>query len=378
MMDKSKALELLKEAINEIQQFKMLHWDNQEFKLWIDRILDILEVSFGSDSTEYQRFAEAHPTRPRTSSADRSAEKRWYLDEVKMRETALKSIIEKCQILGIEGEGDKGGKVGKMDNKRAIEFLKDEYIKISQLMMLPPNNQEYPVWRDVIIGVLREVFGEDSYEYDMFVNKTKKFGFIGSELTEYRDALKRYDNAILSIIRKNETLGGETMPTLGSDIPKAFIAYGGRSGALDKLCDFLNSLGIQPLVVERLPSMGMLVDEKVGKYQQEADCAIILATGGGIIDEKTRKQHPRLNVIDELARLRKIFPTRTILLLEHGVQLPSNVSGIAYEHFTRQSMDRAFTAIARELTEFGILKAVKPQNGASSSSGDVAPVARLI
>jgi predicted nucleotide-binding protein len=145
--------------------------------------------------------------------------------------------------------------------------------------------------------------------------------------------------------------------------PKAFIAHGGKSGVLDKLREFIQALGIDPLIVELLPSKGMSVDEKVNKYIKDADCGIVLATKGGIVDTTGNKpkQHPRLNVIDEFERLRTTFPNKTILLLEKGVDLPSNISSFTYEPFARQSMDRAFTAIARELTAFGILKATKPQ-----------------
>jgi predicted nucleotide-binding protein len=145
--------------------------------------------------------------------------------------------------------------------------------------------------------------------------------------------------------------------------PKAFIAHGGKSGVLDKLRDFIQALGLDPLVVELLPSKGMSVDDKVNKYIKDADCGIVLATKGGIVDTKGKKQkqHPRLNVIDEFERLRAVFPDKTILLLEKGVDLPSNIAGLTYEPFARQSMDRAFTAIARELTEMKILKALKPQ-----------------
>ncbi len=89
---------------------------------------------------------------------------------------------------------------------------------------------------------------------------------------------------------------------------------------------------------------------------------IVLATRGGIVDTKSGrlKERPRLNTIDEAKRLRAKFPNRTILLLEKGVKLSSNISGLTHESFTRQSMDRAFTAIARELREMGILKMEKP------------------
>ena len=63
-----------------------------------------------------------------------------------------------------------------------------------------------------------------------------------------------------------------------------------------------------------------------------------------------------MNVAEELGRCRIKFPDKTILLLQSGVELPSNDSGIIYEHFTPQSMDRAFIKVAKELRAFGIIK----------------------
>jgi uncharacterized protein (TIGR02391 family) len=95
-MDKKKAIELLQQAINDIPHLAALSWDNQEFKLWRDKILDILEASFGHNSTEYERFSGAFPN---VISFDDQQD---YWDELKMRETALKSIIQKYEILRTE------------------------------------------------------------------------------------------------------------------------------------------------------------------------------------------------------------------------------------------------------------------------------------
>ena len=166
-------------------------------------------------------------------------------------------------------------------------------------------------------------------------------------------------------VGKRDPQTGELLDKSGvtkSEPPKAFIAHGGRSGILVKLREFIEALGIEPVIVELSPTRGMTVDEKVNKYIKDADCGIVLATKGGIVDTTGMKpkQHPRLNVIDELERLRAAFPEKTILLVERGVDLPSNISGLTYEPFVRQSMDRAFTAIARELVEFGILTPTRP------------------
>ena len=262
-MDVNKAVQLLKKALDDMNHLRTLHLGDQQFELWHNKVLDILEVAFGRNSSEYVRFTRAVSVLfPTYTKADQQKEYNRRLDEY---ETALKSILQKYEILGIEEEPLP---IGKENGKQGV-------------MM---NNIQ----------------------------------------------------------------------------PAAFIVHGGRSGVLDKLREFVEALGIKPLIVEMLPSKGMTLADKVKKYQQEADCAIILATRGGIIDTKSGKQHPRLNVIDELSSFWEAFPERVIVLLEKGAELPSNKSGLTYEPFARQSMDRAFIAIARELTEMKILKAVKP------------------
>ena len=153
---------------------------------------------------------------------------------------------------------------------------------------------------------------------------------------------------------KVETAGGTIMGR-----PKAFIAHGGQSGRLRKLCDFLKALGVEPVVAEWSASEGRWTEAHVDKLMRDSDCYIVLAEDGGIIDVKTGAKHPRLNVVDELARSRKKRPRRTILLLEKGVDLPSNVKGIVYERFTKRNMDKAFVKVANELSAFGLIRAIK-------------------
>jgi predicted nucleotide-binding protein len=219
-------------------------------------------------------------------------------------------------------------------------------------------------------GILIELTGK---QYYTILGDTREFWSEGLTSTGYQPSILTALG--FCIDTTNEAIGKlDTTPLTEprpqgvsmEKSPKAFIAHGGRSGILDKLRDFVEALGIKPVIVELSPTRGMTVDAKVEKYIKDADCGIVLATKGGIVDIKgvkkgaKPKQHPRLNVIDELERLRAAFPEKTILLLERGVDLPSNISGLTHEPFVGQSMDRAFTAIARELTAFGILKAVKP------------------
>jgi predicted nucleotide-binding protein len=138
--------------------------------------------------------------------------------------------------------------------------------------------------------------------------------------------------------------------------PKAFIAHGGKSVALDKLCRFVEALGVKALVVEEQPSKAKALDDKVEYYMSEADCAIILAMGN---DEIKGKLYPRQNVIHEIGLAQRTLPERIIYLLEKGTEFPSNIHPKVWESFTQDCMDEAFIAIARELRAFGLINATK-------------------
>lgn len=152
----------------------------------------------------------------------------------------------------------------------------------------------------------------------------------------------------------------EKLQKLSSEPPKAFIAHGGKSEALNKLKEFLVALGVEPLIVEEQPSEGRSVGENVDLYARQADCAIILATKGDI-DGETGRFIPRGNVLMEIGKSQELFKDKIIYLLQAGTKFPTNISEKVWGRFTTQRMDDAFIKIARELHKFGILKAVKPE-----------------
>lgn len=146
---------------------------------------------------------------------------------------------------------------------------------------------------------------------------------------------------------------------IDTEPPKAFIAHKGETGALQKLKDFLDAIGVQYLIAEVKPSDGRSVEGQVTWTYGQADFAIILATKGGVIDKKTRVPYMGMNVADELGRARVVFKNRIILLLEQGVEPHTNISEIVHERFVPQSMDKAFIKIAKELRNWGFLRAEK-------------------
>jgi len=246
-----------------------------------------------------------------------------------------------------------------MDKREAISFLKEKLGEIPYLTSLNYDNHDYPLWHRVIAGILREVFGNNSYEYRGFVEAYPHGSHMGeNKQQKYREELKMRETAILSIIQVHETVGIKTTPDKTTEPPKAFIAHGGDSPALRNLKNFLEALGVQPLVVEEQPSEGRSVGENVDWYAKQADCAIILATKGDI-DGKTGSFIPRGNVLMEIGKLQVIFKDRIIYLLQAGTKFPTNISEKVRERFTTQNMDKAFIKIVKELKKWGFIRVGK-------------------
>ena len=101
-MDKGKAIELLKKEINKIPHLRRLRPDNQKFKLWHDKVYNILEIAFGKSSGEYERFVRAVGVIfiPDTETGWQKE----YNRRLDAYETALKSIVQKYELLGIGTE----------------------------------------------------------------------------------------------------------------------------------------------------------------------------------------------------------------------------------------------------------------------------------
>ena len=138
--------------------------------------------------------------------------------------------------------------------------------------------------------------------------------------------------------------------------PQAFISHGKESVALRKLKEFIETLGIEPLIVKKLPSEDKDLSDKVNTYLTQADFVIILATGDDIVGNQ---KQPRQNVIHEIGLAQKIHPGRIIYLLEEGTIFPSNIRPKVWESFKQRNMMDAFLGIVRELRAYGILEVTK-------------------
>ena len=164
--------------------------------------------------------------------------------------------------------------------------------------------------------------------------------------------------------RKRDARTGESLDKprgRRSEPPKAFVAHEGETKHLDKLRDFLDALGIKPVIAETEASDGRSIERQVDWTQAEADFAVCLATRGKAINKKSGKHYMGLNVADELGRARQVFGNKIILLVQEGVDVHTNTREIVHAKFTAHSMDGAFVKILKELRNWGFVQAAKVQ-----------------
>ncbi|GAH41645.1 unnamed protein product, partial [marine sediment metagenome] len=208
-MEKKRAVELLIQEVDKIPYLKILPSSNNEFRLWLKNVENI--INKGLEAEDKNKYREASQfLRYIRGVHEGDLIKQDYIDEIVRYEIALKSIIQKYEILGTIGEGDKGGEVeNKMNKKVIMTFLNEKMQEISKLETLSPNNIEFPTWCKEIEIFLYKAFGEDSIEYGTFKEAGIIRGIVEDRYTEYRKRMKSRRAALASIVKAHEKLGDE-------------------------------------------------------------------------------------------------------------------------------------------------------------------------
>jgi predicted nucleotide-binding protein len=133
--------------------------------------------------------------------------------------------------------------------------------------------------------------------------------------------------------------------TKATKVNKVFISHGHDEVAKLRLKDFIRErLGMEPVILAEQPDLGLTVVEKLEKYGPECDFALIILTA----DDQTASggARARQNVTHELGFFHGVLGRDRVLLLKQaGVELFSNISGLIYKEFERDSIASVFEDI---------------------------------
>jgi predicted nucleotide-binding protein len=143
---------------------------------------------------------------------------------------------------------------------------------------------------------------------------------------------------------KNDSFGElkkqTTKSTAGTRSNKIFVVHGHDHALKTEAENFLNEIGLEPIVLHKKPDEGQTIIEKFEKHS-DVGYAFILLTPDEIaytieqeeLDDSKRKKEKRArpNVIFEFGYFVGRLGRNRVCCLYKGVELPSDLSGLLYK-----------------------------------------------
>lgn len=228
---------------------------------------------------------------------------------------------------------------------------------------------EFEFWTSRIKNIIRRVYesnesAERLAEFDaaclfrrnpVVINRRNRANIEHYAQNSFEEILPRLEahvRALRNDVFARAEVNAEREYFTSTNRPKVFIAHGGQSDARDFLELYLWRKGYRPIIIEELPSLGKSPDDKVDHYLEMCQFGVIFAElrRASVQDGVP---HPRLNIVDELVRIKKTLNGRFVVLLEEGLSINSDEQ-VTYLVFSLQSLDKPCNFVLQELEAHAI------------------------
>lgn len=169
--------------------------------------------------------------------------------------------------------------------------------------------------------------------------------FISEQFTPLLDFLE-FGQKPKSVASKIETqpvptkqlffAGGSSSESVTRNKRKVFIVHGRDNEAKQEIARFISDLGLVPIILHEQASSGMTIIEKIERYTNDADFALVLYTpcdhGRGASETKVApRNRARQNVVFEHGYLMaKLGRENVCALVKGDVETPNDISGVVY------------------------------------------------
>ena len=128
---------------------------------------------------------------------------------------------------------------------------------------------------------------------------------------------------------------------------RVFISHGRSKDWLLVQPYIEKDLRLATLELAQEPNLGQTLIEKLVANAGRCDSAVIVMTGDDLAEDEARV---RENVMHEIGYFQGCYGRRAAVLLhEDGVNVPTNLGGIAYVPFPKGNIEAAFHVLQREL-----------------------------
>ena len=239
----------------------------------------------------------------------------------------------------------------------SIEFLDSDFDKVSYLVNvltaratgMASDDSEYESLR-------RELLGNPSIKPHLpfwvkqHRNLDSFWGFIQPKFPTYaerRSYISEQFTILLDALEFGDSFPPATLPPLSSNsIPqtpqvarnkrKVFIVHGRDNETKIEVGRFIETLGLEAIILHEQASAGMTIIEKIEKYSNDADFTLILYTGcdkgrGAYETKVLARDRARQNVVFEHGYLMaKLGRENVCSLVKPGIETPNDISGVVY------------------------------------------------
>ncbi|SDJ46008.1 Predicted nucleotide-binding protein containing TIR-like domain-containing protein [Ferrimonas sediminum] len=244
----------------------------------------------------------------------------------------------------------------------SIEFLKTDFDKVSYLANIltaratgmASDSSEYEALRKDLLSnpaialylppLVRQHRNLDSFWgfiQPKFSTYAERRTYISEHFTKLLDALELGSPIQSSPAAPMLTAPPQSNPVL-QQMPatrnkrKVFIVHGRDNGAKQEVGRFIESLGLEAIILHEKASSGMTIIEKIEHYSNDADFALVLYTacdkGRGAHETKIpARDRARQNVVFEHGYLMAKLGRKNVCSLVKGqIETPNDISGVVY------------------------------------------------
>ncbi|VAW67606.1 hypothetical protein MNBD_GAMMA08-925 [hydrothermal vent metagenome] len=200
-----------------------------------------------------------------------------------------------------------------------------------ELLSNPNLSQQLPQW-------LRQNRNLDSFWgfiKPKFSTYAERRTYISEQFTPILDTLE-FGLPAQSSKQESPTKSTSTQAAVARNKRKVFIVHGHDNEAKLEAGRFIEKLGLEAIILHEQASEGMTIIEKIERYSNDADFALVLYTacdhGRGIHETDVQpKNRARQNVVFEHGYLMAKLGRENICSLVKGdIETPNDISGVVY------------------------------------------------
>lgn len=272
-----------------------------------------------------------------------------------------------------------------------MDFLESDFDKVSYLVSLltskatglKADDNEYAILRREILSnatlskmmpnFLRQHRDLDAfwgYIKPKFSTYAERRAYLSEQFTPALDTLefgqpfRPQQNSVpntqhISHVTIPDVVLQPTQNTVPRNKRKVFIVHGRDNEAKLEVSRYIESLGLEAIILHEQASLGMTIIEKIEHYSNDADFAIILYTAcdkGRGVHESNRepKNRARQNVVFEHGYLiSKLGRENVCSLVKGEIETPNDMSGVVYVQL--DPYEGWKRAVAKELQSCGYI-----------------------